>query len=61
MASSFASLTPLAWRLADAEQAVEISTASWQRATSPSSKALWAQIVNDDLDALDELRGEAGL
>lgn len=44
------SLTPIAWRLADAEQAVEIT-----------SKALWAQIVNDDLNTLDELRAEAGL
>lgn len=54
------SLTPIAWRLADAEQAVEISTKSWQRATG-ASKALWAQIVNDDLNTLDELRAEAGL
>lgn len=57
---ALASLTPIEWRLADAELAVELSTKSWQRATG-ESKALWAQIVNDDLDTLDELRAEAGL
>ena len=58
---TLASLTPIEWRLADAELAVELSTKSWQRATTPELKALWGQIVNDDLDTLDELRAEAGL
>lgn len=57
---ALASHTPIEWRLADAELAVEISTREWRRATG-SSKALWAQIVNDDLNTLDELRAEAGL
>lgn len=57
---ALASLTPIEWRLADAELAVELSTKSWLRATG-SSKALWAEIVNDDLNTLDELRAEAGL
>lgn len=58
---TLASLTPIEWRLADAELAVELSTKSWLRAATPESKALWGQIVNDDLNSLDELRAEAGL
>lgn len=58
---TLASLTPIEWRLADAELAVELSTRSWQRAATEASRTLWGQIVNDDLNTLDELRAEAGL
>lgn len=57
---ALSSLTPLAWRIQDAEEALRLSQQQWARATG-ESKVLWGQIVNDDLDTLDALRGEAGL
>lgn len=57
---ALSTLTPLAWRIQDAEDALAISQRQWDRATG-ASKVLWGQIVNDDLDTLDALRGEAGL
>lgn len=65
MASSFTSLTPIAWRLADADEAVAYAEQAWQRAIregrSANVIADKAIDVNWALDARDEIRGEAGL
>ena len=58
-------LTPIAWRLADADEAVAHAEAAWQRAIREGRPAAViadkAIDVTWALDARDEVRGEAGL
>lgn len=58
-------LTPISWRLADAEAALAHAEGAWQRAIREGRSAEViadkAIDVNWALDSLDEVRGEAGL
>lgn len=62
---ALSSLTPLAWRMADAEAALAHAERAWHRAIREGRSAeVIADLgidVNWALDSLDELRGEAGL
>lgn len=62
---ALASLTPIAWRLADAEASLAHAETAWQRAIREGRPAdVIADLgvgVNWALDSLDEIRGEAGL
>lgn len=61
---ALASLTPIAWRLADAEAALDHAEAAWTRAIREGRSAeVIADLgvgVNWALDTLDEVRPEAG-
>lgn len=67
--ATISSLTPLAWRMQDAEERLAFEQARWARLCREAQhnpakvrERDWAaQDVNDALDALDALRGEAGL
>ena len=62
---ALSSLTPLAWRIADAEAELARAEQAWQRAIREGRPAdVVAELgidVNWALDSLDKLRGEAGL
>lgn len=65
MALNASNLTPIAWRLADADEAVAFAEKAWQRAIREGRPAAYiadkAIDVNWALDARDEIRAEAGL